>query len=101
VRGFDGGALLGSDGGVIAVGSGEPVFHAATGTTEPARLARVGEGSTVRSQPERSPAVVALCGPNAWIWRFSPAAGGRQAGGAPGPAADERDAFWVIDTRDW
>ncbi len=92
VRGFDGGALLASDGGVIAVGSGEPVFHAATGTHEPALLARVGGGGTTRSSPDIRPAVVALCGPHAWIWRYTADASG---------AHDDRDAFWVIDAREW
>ncbi|MGH7293538.1 MAG: hypothetical protein ACRELB_01335, partial [Polyangiaceae bacterium] len=92
VRGFDGGALLASDGGVIAVGSGDPVFHAtdrSAGVHEPARLTRVGGGSGVKSEPDRRPAVVALCGPNAWIWAYG------------GQSADARDAFWVIDARDW
>jgi hypothetical protein len=89
VRGFDGGALLASDGGIIAVGSGDPVFHAATGTVEPARLARIGGAAPTRSAPDLRPAIVALCGPNAWIWRYGP------------DATDERDAFWVIDVRDW
>ncbi len=93
VRGFDGGALLASDGGVIAVASGEPVFHAAEGTPEPARLSRVGGlgGSSARVEAEgRAPAaIVALCGPHAWVWRY---------GQDP---SDVRDAFWVIDARDW
>jgi hypothetical protein len=92
VRGFDGGALLASDGGIIAVGSGEPIFHAATGTHEPARLARVGSGGQAAREArdaERRPAVIALCGPNAWIWSYGP------------DAVDVRDAFWVIDARDW
>jgi hypothetical protein len=91
VRGFDGGALLASDGGVIAVGSGDPVFHAAdrSATAEPARLTRVGAGGGVKSEADRRPGVVALCGPNAWIWAYGT------------EAADVRDAFWVIDARDW
>jgi len=32
---------------------------------------------------------VALCGQNAWIWSYGP------------DASDARDAFWVIDARDW
>ncbi|MGD0527583.1 MAG: hypothetical protein ABSE49_20750 [Polyangiaceae bacterium] len=91
VRGFDGGALLASDTGIIAVGSGDPVFHAAGPAHEPARLARVGSdgGSAAKSDADRRPAVVALCGPNAWIWSYGP------------DAAEARDAFWVIDARDW
>ena len=89
VRGFDGGALLASDGGVIAVGSGDPVFHAATDVHEPARLARVGGGAAARSEPDARPAIVAMCGSHAWMWRYGP------------EAAEERDAFWVIDAREW
>jgi len=89
VRGFDGGALLASDGGVITVGSGDPVFHAVAGSHEVARLARVGGGSSARSEPDQRAAIVAMCGANAWIWRFDPG------------AAERRDAFWVIDARDW
>jgi hypothetical protein len=93
VRGFDGGALLASDGGVIAVASGEPVFHAVGphggASHEPARLARVGADRGTRSDAERRPAILALCGPNAWIWSYGP------------DAAEARDAFWVIDARDW
>lgn len=98
VKGFDGGALLASDGGIISVGAGEPVFHAAVGTTEPARLARVGRGDRGSPPPDSSvaaasgarsdrtersdkPGVIAMCGPHAWIWR--------------------RDAFYVIDLREW
>jgi len=84
VRGFDGGALLASDGGVISVGAGEPIFHAALGTMEPARLARVGEravGPMKKDEKDVKAGVVAMCGPHAWIWR--------------------RDAFYVIDLREW
>jgi hypothetical protein len=77
VRGYDGGALLASDGGVIVVGQTEPVFHAAGGTNEPARLARVGGGPPInvrRSRPnmkrdEDQPGIVAMCGPHAWVFR--------------------------------
>jgi hypothetical protein len=61
VRGYDGGALLASDGGTIVVGSGDPVFYSA-GLRGPARLARVGQG-------DASTGIVALCGPHAWLWR--------------------------------
>ena len=83
----DGGALLASDGGVISVGGGDPIFHAASGTQEPARLARVGgertwSGKARESDPgEGRAGIVAMCGPHAWIWR--------------------RDAFYVIDLREW
>src|SRR5262249_43456139 len=125
VRGFDGGALLASDGGVIAVGSGEPIFHAAAGTTAPARLARVGVGRTPEGTgrhetvPRTRQAGVAMCGPNAWIWAYGPEAvasserkprveggGARNTSAEPPtatPSATElrADAFWVIDLRDW
>jgi hypothetical protein len=103
VRGFDGGALLASDGGIIAVGAGEPVFHAASGSHEAARLARVGGGTGTSRDPDRRPAVVALCGHDAWIWSYEPARtpeGALERGRAP-DASDVRDAFWVIDARDW
>lgn len=88
VRGFDGGALLASDGGVISVGAGDPVFHAAQSSFEPARLSRVGErpsGPAPRKgDPDASKGqsgIIAMCGPHAWIWR--------------------RDAFYVVDLREW
>jgi len=64
VRGFDGGALVATDGGVIAVGGEEPVFHSAGAAREPARLARVGESSA-----EAGAMVVATFGPHVWLWQ--------------------------------
>ena len=88
VRGFDGGALLASDGGVIMVGQSEPIFFAAEPASEPARLSRVGGGSShpQRSRPnlkasDEAPGLIAMCGPHAWIWQ----------GGA----------FHVLDLREW
>jgi hypothetical protein len=75
IRGFDGGSLVASDGGVIAVGAGDPVFHKAHGTLEPVRLARVG------GEQDDKPGIVAMVGPHAWIWR--------------------KDGFFVIDLRAW
>ncbi len=72
VRGFDGGALLATDGGIIAVGGNEPVFHTTRGAREPVRLARI--GSDAPSTPvagdsaEPKSAIVATFGPNVWIW---------------------------------
>ncbi|HEY8042109.1 MAG TPA: hypothetical protein VIF15_20035 [Polyangiaceae bacterium] len=103
VRGFDGGALLASDGGIIAVGAGDPVFHAAekgSGSQEPARLARVGGGGGVKSDADRRPAVVAMCGQNAWIWSYAPDLA-EYSDRSARVDADQRDAFWVIDARDW
>jgi len=63
VRAIDQGMLLASHGGVIATGAGEPLFHA-TEARDPTRLVRVGGGGL-----GTEPAIVALSGPNAWIWR--------------------------------
>jgi hypothetical protein len=56
IRGFDGGALMASDGGIVVVGSGDPVFYAALGSMDRAYLARI----------ESSIAI--MCGPNVWLW---------------------------------
>ncbi len=75
VRGYDGGLLLASDGGVLAVGSGEPIFYSAPGSAqEQARLSRVGstprQGGSLRGETKtESSALVAVCGPNAWVWK--------------------------------
>jgi hypothetical protein len=66
VRGYDGGALIASDGGVLVVGDGEPTFHGVRGATEPARLARVGgDGSAGARGPT---GIVATFGPHVWLW---------------------------------
>ena len=88
VRSYDGGALLASDGGVIEVGSGEPVFHSAGQSREPARLVRVGgsSGMTLR-QGTQTPSdvpdsgIVAMVGPHVWMWR--------------------EGAFQVVDVHEW
>jgi hypothetical protein len=72
VRGYDGGALLASDGGIVAVGTAEPIFYSA-GLRGASRLARVGT--------DRDAGIVALCGPNAWLWK--------------------NGAFEVLDVREW
>ena len=79
VRAHDGGALLASDGGVIVVGSEDPVFFSAQKageSHEKVRLSRVG-GATGAADS----GVVATCGAHAWIWI--------------------RDAFHVLDLREW
>jgi hypothetical protein len=88
VRGYDGGAILASDGGVIVVGQSEPVFYSSGAQHEPARLARVGGGpvNVRRSRPnmkrdEDVVGIIAMCGPHAWIWQ----------GGM----------FQVLDLREW
>jgi hypothetical protein len=75
--------LLGSDGGVIAVGHSEPLFHAVPNGREPVRLARVGGGSDADA---RDSAIVALSGGNVWIWRMQ----GRDPAG-----------FSVVDLHNW
>jgi hypothetical protein len=90
VRGYEGGALIASEGGVIAIEERGPVFFSAGGTNEAARLSRVG-GAPInmrRSRPNMkatedvaAAAIVAMCGPHAWIWQ----------GGA----------FRVLDLREW
>lgn len=87
VCGYDGGALIASDGGVIAVGALDPVFHAAGNCREAARLARVGgtgsmtlrTGTAGGSLTEAG--IVAMCGPHAWVWT--------------------KGAFQVLDVREW
>jgi hypothetical protein len=74
VRGYDGGSILASDGGAIVLGAGDPVFYSA-GLRGPARLARVGTSS------DGNVGIVAMCGPNAWLWRG--------------------DNFEVLDLREW
>ena len=83
IRAYDGGMLLGSDGGVIAVGHGEPLFHAVPNGREPVRLVRVGGAGDVDA---RDSAIVALSRGNAWIWRMQ----GRDPAG-----------FSVVDLHDW
>ncbi len=88
VRAYDGGALLASDGGVIAVGTGDPVFHSAGQSREPVRLVRVGgsSGMSLR-QGTQTPSdvpdsgIVALVGPHVWMWR--------------------EGAFHVVDVHEW
>ncbi len=80
VRGFEElrgpsglGAVLASDGGVIVVGAGDPVFYAAPGTTDRAYLSRVGG--------RMDAAITICCGPHAWLW--------------------ENGAMSVLDMRAW
>lgn len=70
IRAYDGGILLSSNGGVLAVGPGEPLFHAIPNGRDPVRLVRVGGRGTASSEDtHRESAIVAVSGPNAWIWR--------------------------------
>jgi hypothetical protein len=75
IRGIDGGAVLATDGGVVVVGSGDPVFYAAP-TSDRTHLSRVPS-----SQTTEEPAVVVMCGPNVWLW--------------------ENGALTVLDLRAW
>lgn len=86
VRGFDGGALLASEGGVIAAGPGDPVFHTVRGAREPVRLSRVGREAATPPPLRRKTdpanfsetgetavgpggaALVATFGPHVWLW---------------------------------
>jgi hypothetical protein len=58
IKGFDGGALIASDGGVIRVGSKEPLFFAAPDATAPARVVRLGNEDHFK--------LVVLCGGCVW-----------------------------------
>jgi hypothetical protein len=63
VREIDGGALVGTDGGVIHVRPPqEPVFYGAAKVREPVRLVRVGPAGAAEE------GIVALSGGNAWLW---------------------------------
>lgn len=64
IQGIDGGALLASDGGVVVVGSGDPVYYEAPRVTEPVRLCRVGS-----EDPARPSAILVLAGPHLWMWQ--------------------------------
>ena len=84
-RAYDGGVLLASNGGVVAAGTGDPVFHAVPGGRDPVRLVRVGQldssGAPDGKAAERDVGIVALTGSNAWIWR--------------------NGAFTVLDMHEW
>jgi hypothetical protein len=65
LRAFDGGTLLASEGGVIAIGKADPVFYAAEGQSQPARISRVGNDSGFAGES----GLVAMVGPHLWTWR--------------------------------
>lgn len=85
LRGFDGGTVLASEGGIIVLGNGEPTFYGSEAAHQPARLSRVGGVSfrTGASDPERGArsarggerdlvseaGLVAMIGPHLWTWR--------------------------------
>lgn len=69
VRGIDGGAVIASDGGVVIAGSGDPVFYEATGTREPARLARLGPLGASASTESWTSGIAVMCGPHVWLWQ--------------------------------
>ena len=68
IRGFDGGTLLATEGGVLSVGAGEPLFYAADGESQAARLARVGGVANAAGATSPS-AIVCMTGPHLWTWR--------------------------------
>jgi len=70
-RAYDGGVLLAGNGGVIVAGGGEPIFHAVPGGRDAVRLVRVGRldpFAPVETASAREVGVVALSGPNVWVW---------------------------------
>ena len=82
VRGFDGGAILASDGGVIVVGAGDPVFYATPDSNDRAHLSRVGGGTGgPAARTAGDVAVTVCCGPHVWLW--------------------ENGAMSVLDMRAW
>jgi hypothetical protein len=82
LRAYDGGLLLASTGGVVSIGGAEPLFHAVPNGRDPVRLVRVGGRAGTTTEGEaREAAVVALSGPNAWVWR--------------------NNGFSVIDMHEW
>jgi hypothetical protein len=87
VRGFDGGTMIASDGGVIVAGAGEPVFHAAKDCRDRVRLGRVGgrhlqlPAKGTREGEGADTGIVATCGPHVWLFK-----GGN---------------FQVLDMHDW
>lgn len=76
VRGWSGGLLLASTGGVIAAGEAEPLFHAVPNGNDPVRLVRLdGRTTTSPADDEAVTAIALLSGGGAWIWddgEFSP-----------------------------
>jgi hypothetical protein len=101
VRAHDGGLLLASDGGVVALGAGDPVFHAVHAghpSRDPVRLVRVAPRTTAEIEAApREVGIVALSGGNVWVWR-----NGR--GGASGNLekdAREGAGFHPVDMREW
>ena len=76
IRGVDGGALLASDGGVVVVGTGDPVYYAAPSSTDRTYLSRVGSENVFSDS-----AIAVMCGPNVWLW--------------------ENGALSVLDLRAW
>lgn len=72
-RAYDGGVLLASNGGVVAAGIGDPVFHAVPGGRDPVRLVRVGQldntGAPEDAAAAKEVGIIALTGANAWVWR--------------------------------
>lgn len=81
VRAYDGGMLLASNGGVVVVSAKEPVFHAVPAGRDPVRLVRVGVPKGEGDGSDQEPGILALSGPNAWVWK--------------------NGAFTVLDMHEW
>jgi hypothetical protein len=83
VKAFDGGILLASDGGVVAITEGDdPVFHAAVHKGQPSRdPVRLVRAAPRTGKDLDQSGIVALSGPNVWVWR--------------------NGNFQVIDMREW
>jgi hypothetical protein len=70
VRAYDGGILLASNGGAVAVPqSGEPIFHAVPNGRDPVRLVRVGAMNAQGAPEAQEVGILALSGPNVWLWK--------------------------------
>lgn len=68
IRGYDGGSLLSTNGGVVAVGPTDPIFYSAPGQTHAARIVRVG-GYATRDSEALPPGLVMMVGPHLWTFR--------------------------------
>lgn len=106
VRAHDGGLLLASDGGVVALGAGDPVFHAVHAghpSRDPVRLVRVAPRTTAEIEAApREVGIVALSGGNVWVWRNGRnATTSTETSRNPEKDAREGAGFHPVDMREW